>query len=446
MLSRWSIPFLLLSAAPVAAISAQPGLSSPGQTAPRTSVQSVPRAASSQSVPHSTVPGTTAANPGDAVLPPSTLAPVPPPPPPVVQAQWSRDDARELITYVEKIGEEGLDPADYRLDALRQALTGKSEDYSPLATQIFLKVASDLSFGHTSAEARIDWHMADDRFTPQDQQALLDRATSGHMTTDALASLLPTHPQYAALKALLATTADGALRDKIRVNLDRWRWLPRELGRKYVIVNVPAYTVALVESGTTLNRRRAVAGALKTPTPQLSAVITGAIFNPWWEVPSSISKEVSGKKGYVSVPTGDGGVRWRQPPGPKNALGRVKLVMGNPYAIYLHDTNAKHLFDTKARAYSHGCIRTEDAVGFAQTLLDGTDWDRGKIDQVLAGGKTSQANLAAPVPVYIAYFTVAATSDGPGYMSYKDIYNRDAPVLTALDGAPAAAHMVTATR
>ena len=175
------------------------------------------------------------------------------------------------------------------------------------------------------------------------------------------------------------TSVDAKTRDRIRINLDRWRWLPRDLGSKYVIVNVPAYTVALVENGQTLNRRRAVAGAIKTPTPSLSAVITGAIFNPWWEVPSSIAPEVRGKKGYVAVKDDQGKViRWRQPPGPSNALGRVKLVMGNPYAIYLHDTNAKNLFNRQARAFSHGCIRTEDAVGFAQTLLDGTDWDRAR--------------------------------------------------------------------
>jgi len=378
------------------------------------------------------------------VVPPTVA--VPAPAPIVVKANWSRDDARDLLSYIEKVGDDGLDPADYKGDALRDAIAAKGDDLSPLATQVFLKLASDLMFGHTPAGARVDWHMADDSFSPTDQQALLDRAVGSHDVAETLRSLLPTHPQYAALKALFATTTDEALRDKIRVNLDRWRWLPHDLGSKYVIVNVPAYTVALVENGTTLNRRRAVAGALKTPTPQLSAVITGAIFNPWWEVPTSISGEVSGKAGYVSVPTGDGGVRWRQPPGPRNALGRVKLVMGNPYAIYLHDTNAKHLFDTKARAYSHGCIRTEDAVGFAQTLLEGTDWDRGKIDQVLASGKTSQASLSTPIPVYIAYFTVAATSDGPGYVSYKDIYGRDTPVLTALDNAAPSTHLATAAR
>jgi murein L,D-transpeptidase YcbB/YkuD len=436
MLSRWTLTCLLLSAAPVAVHAAQPaGTPGAATSAPVTTAPAQPP-----------LPKASGTQPGA----PAAAIPMPLPAPVVIQAQWDRQDAADLLDFVDRIDAEGLDARDYRTDSLRQALAassaGQGVDFSPLATTLFLKVASDLMFGHSPAEARVDWHMADDPFRAADQQALLDRATGSHAVADTLRSLLPTHPQYAALKALLATSEDEALKSKIRVNLDRWRWLPRDLGTKYVIVNVPAYTVALVESGTTLNRRRAVAGALKTPTPQLSAVITGAIFNPWWEVPSSISKEVSGKKGYVSVPTGEGGVRWRQPPGPRNALGRVKLVMGNPYAIYLHDTNAKHLFDTKARAYSHGCIRTEDAVGFAQTLLDGTDWDRGKIDKVLASGKSSQANLAAPVPVYIAYFTVAATSDGPGYMSYKDIYSRDNPVLAALDKAPATTRMATAAR
>lgn len=343
-------------------------------------------------------------------------------------ADWSRKDAEALLAYVQNVGDEGLDPADYNPAALRDAIEGDMVD--KVATATFLKLAGDLMFGHVRGDGRIDWHVKDDSWNVYDQQALLDRAAGGEVA-ETLTSLLPSHPQYAALKGLLGDkSVDSKTRDRIRINLDRWRWLPRDLGSKYVIVNVPAYTVALVENGQTLNRRRAVAGALKTPTPQLSAVITGAIFNPWWEVPSSIAPSVAGKKGYVSVPNGKG-VRWRQPPGPGNALGRVKLVMGNPHAIYLHDTNAKNLFNRQARAFSHGCIRTEDAVGFAQTLLEGTDWNRGKINQILASGKATQANLAGPVPVYIVYFTVAATSDGPP-MSYADLYSRDGKVLVGL--------------
>jgi murein L,D-transpeptidase YcbB/YkuD len=366
---------------------------------------------------------------------PAPAAPVAAPPAaapaPVLAADWSRRDARALLAYVDGVGAEGLDPADYQPDALRDAIESESEELDSVATSTFLKVAGDLMFGHVRGDDRIDWHVKDDSWNVYDQQALLDRASGGDVA-ETLESLLPTHPQYAALKALLGDkSVDPRTRDRIRINLDRWRWLPRDLGSKYVIVNVPAYTVALVENGQTLNRRRAVAGAIKTPTPQLSAVITGAIFNPWWEVPQSIAREVAGKKGYVSVKLPDGGVRYRQPPGPGNALGRVKLVMGNPYAIYLHDTNAKNLFNKQARAYSHGCIRTEDAVGFAETLLEGTEWNRAKIDQTIASGKATQANLAAPVPVYIVYFTVAATSDGPP-MSYADMYGRDSKVLAAL--------------
>jgi L,D-transpeptidase YcbB len=351
---------------------------------------------------------------------------------PVLGADWSRKDAAKLLRYVEGIGKEGLDPADYNASALRAAIDSEDEDLSRIATSTFLKVASDLKFGHVRDSGRVDWHVKDDSWNVYDQQALLDRAVKGDVA-ETFESLLPTHPQYSALKALLADKSlDSKTRDRVRINLDRWRWLPQNLGSKYVIVNVPAYTVALVEDGQTLNRRRAVAGAIKTPTPSLSAVITGAIFNPWWEVPQSITPEVRGKKGYVAVKDNSGKIiRWRQPPGPSNALGRVKLVMGNPHAIYLHDTNAKNLFNRQARAFSHGCIRTEDAVGFAQTLLDGTDWSRGKIDQTLASGKATQANLAAPVPVYIVYFTVAATSDGPP-MNYSDLYGRDGKVLAGL--------------
>jgi murein L,D-transpeptidase YcbB/YkuD len=371
------------------------------------------------------------AAPNDAdPAPGASAVQAPPPAASPLAADWSRKSAEALLAYVQNVDGEGLDPADYNPAALRDAIETKGDMLDGVATATFLKLAGDLMFGHARGDNRIDWHVKDDSWNVYDQQALLDRASKGDVA-ETLESLLPTHPQYAALKGLLGDkSVDSRTRDRIRINLDRWRWLPRELGSKYVIVNVPAYTVALVENGRTLNRRKAVAGALKTPTPQLSAVITGAIFNPWWEVPSSIAASVAGKKGYVSVPNGKG-VRWRQPPGPSNALGRVKLVMGNPHAIYLHDTNAKNLFNKQARAYSHGCIRTEDAVGFAETLLDGTDWDHAKVSQTVASGKTAQANLAAPVPVYIVYFTVAATSDGPP-MSYADMYGRDSKVLAAL--------------
>ena len=178
-----------------------------------------------------------------------------------------------------------------------------------------------------------------------------------------------------------------------------------------------------------------MAGAVKTATPSLNATISGVIFNPWWEVPKSIEGEVRGKRGYVAVKDESGKViRYRQPPGPSNALGRMKLVMPNNHAIFLHDTNVKGLFDKQARAYSHGCIRTEDALGFAEVLLQPTGkWDKAEIQKTIASGKSVQANLAAPIPVYITYFTAAAVADKKQIVAYSDIYSRDKTVLAALN-------------
>jgi murein L,D-transpeptidase YcbB/YkuD len=216
--------------------------------------------------------------------------------------------------------------------------------------------------------------------------------------------------------------------------MDRWRWLPHDLGERYIIVNVPAYTAALVEKGETISRHHAVAGKISTPTPQLSAVATGVILNPWWEVPSSIAGEVAGKHGYVAVKGADGKVqRWRQPPGPTNALGQVKFVMPTSKAIYLHDTNAKSRFNSKIRAFSHGCIRTEHIMDLATILLTegGDEWTPEKIKATVASGKSVQANFPQPLPVYIVYMSSAATVDGR-IIDYPDIYKRDGKVIASL--------------
>jgi murein L,D-transpeptidase YcbB/YkuD len=363
---------------------------------------------------------------------------------PTLAPKWKKDDAKDLLAYVERIGEEGLDPADYDVARLRTAIDdGDSATLSTTASDIFLRVSADLATGHASADARVDWHVIDPDLDAGEQFALMKKAIDNDSIRDSLDSLLPTHPQYAELRGVLAHTTEQASRDKIRTNLERWRWLPRDLGPRYVIVNVPAYTVALVENGQVVTRHRAVVGATKTPTPQLSAVATGVILNPWWEVPSSISGEVKGKKGYVAVKSGDS-VRYRQPPGPSNALGRIKVVMPNNQAIYLHDTPSKSLFAKAVRAFSHGCIRTQDPLGFAEILLANPKWDRAAIDAAVAGKKTIQAQATTPTPVYITYFTAAAAAGTNELVSYRDIYGRDAPVATALNATAPRAAMASA--
>jgi murein L,D-transpeptidase YcbB/YkuD len=362
-------------------------------------------------------------------------APVPAPLPPVI---WDVESAQELLAYVGRIGDEGLDPGDYDPESLQAAIqTGNPAVISPVATATFNIVSSDLALGHVKKPARIDWWVVDPDLNVAKQDALLRSAIARHGVTAALEALLPTHPQYAALKAALAATppAETAKRDRIRLNMDRWRWLPRDLGDKYIIVNVPGFHATLVENGINRWKQRAIAGKLSTPTPQLNAMATGVILNPWWEVPKSIEHEAAFKKGFVPVKGADGEIqRWRQPPGPSNALGQVKFVMPNSKAIYLHDTNARSRFNSDTRALSHGCVRTEHILDLASQLLgdDNGEWTPDRIEAALGTKKTVQANFVKPLPVYIVYFSSAALNDGR-IVDYKDLYGRDAKAMLALN-------------
>ena len=395
----------------------------PGPSAPQT------KSATSRPTPEAPVPG----NPDFA--PQQTQATPPPPPlPPVV---WDAVSAQDLLYYIQQVGKEGLNPADYDPAGLESALrTGNPLLLSQAATERFNRLSSDLALGHVKKPGRIDWWVVDKDLDEAKQDALLRNAIAQHNVRAALDGLLPTHPQYAALKAALEMTpaSETSKLARIRLNMDRWRWLPRDLGQKYIIVNVPGFHATLVENGVNRWKQRAIAGSVRTPTPQLSALATGVILNPWWEVPKSIEGEVRGKAGFVPVKGKDGKVqRWRQPPGPSNALGQMKFVMPNSKAIYLHDTNARSRFNSEVRALSHGCIRTQHIHDLAAELGsdDGGQWTRDKIDEVLATKSTVEAKFVKPVPVYIVYFSAAALLDGK-IVDYKDLYGRDAKAMAAL--------------
>ncbi len=360
-------------------------------------------------------------------------------PAPVQAAMWRTSAAQELLDYVEGIDAEGLDPAHYQADRLRDALRGGDPAaLTSIANALFLRLTVDLSGGFVRGNGRVDWHFPDNAIDGNRQQLLLSQASQGGVGP-LLDSLLPTHPQYAGLKRALAITppTEEARRHLIRANMERWRWMPRDLGARHVIVNVPAFTAAIVQDGRVVARHRTVVGARRTPTPQLTATVTAVTFNPWWTVPQSIIREMGGSFGGYQVRRTDGGTLVvRQPPGPRNALGRVKIEMPNDHAIYLHDTPSQALFERPVRAFSHGCIRTHQVRDFAARLLEATgEWDRAAIDRAIAAGRTVQAALPTPIPVYIAYFTAAATNEGD-IVTYADIYGRDAPVRQALNRAP----------
>ena len=395
-------------------------------TAPAVNAPKGPVATNSPAAP---APG------GPAVAPEALVAPPPPPLPPAI---WDAMNAQDLLYSIREIAAEGLEPADYDPAGLEAALaSGDVLRLSKEATDRFNMLSTDLALGHVDKSARIAWHVVDKDLDAARQDALLRNALATHSIRPALAGLLPTHPQYASLKAALAATPEGqsAKLNRIKLNMDRWRWLPRDLGQKYIIVNVPGFHATLVENGVNRWKHRAIAGATKTPTPQLSAMAVGVMLNPWWEVPPSITKEVAGKPGYVALKDPKTGKvqRWRQPPGPANALGQMKFVMYNPQNIYLHDTNARSRFAGRMRALSHGCIRTEHIHDLAMELLadDGGEWTPEKVKAQLATGKSKQANFVKPVPVYIVYFSAAGLNDGR-IVDYKDLYGRDGKALAAL--------------
>jgi len=237
----------------------------------------------------------------------------------------------------------------------------------------------------------------------------------------------PIHPYRAAVEAAFGAETDPARRAILAANLDRWRALPPQLGQRHLLVNVPEQEVVLWENGVPVARWRAIVGRPRTPSVSFSTEITGVNLNPWWYVPQSIVRESVGalvrnnpaearRRGYVAS-----GGSYRQRPGPGNALGRMKLVMPNSHAIYLHDTPARHLFDQDARALSHGCIRVQDAIGFAARLAGVS---RAEMEAMAANGQTRTVPLAEPVPVHITYFTaVPGQADQLRYLD--DIYGRD---------------------
>ncbi len=236
------------------------------------------------------------------------------------------------------------------------------------------------------------------------------------------------HPYRAALEAAYSTETDPGRLAVLRNNLDRWRDLPAALGRRHVMVNIVAQEVVLWEDNAVVGRWPVIVGRRQTPTEIFSTEITGVNLNPWWYIPQSIVRESIGalvrnspaearRRGYV-VSNGS----YRQRPGPNNALGRMKLVMPNDHAIYLHDTPSQHLFGEDRRTFSHGCIRVEDALGFAATLLGTT---RAAIEAQVASGETRTLSLAEPLPVHIVYFTAVPQADG-SIRYFDDFYGRDA--------------------
>ena len=247
----------------------------------------------------------------------------------------------------------------------------------------------------------------------------------------------------------------------LRVNLDRGRVLLHDLPEKFVVVNIAGYTAYVVQGQDIVWSARVQVGKPYRKTPIFRSEINYLVFNPTWTVPpgiiaadilpaakkdpASIARKglkVLDSKGREVDPASVDWSRYsgghipytlRQDPGPKNALGRVKLMFPNPYFVYLHDTPSQALFEQAERAFSSGCVRVERVLELAAIVLDEPQqWNAASIDGVIAGGKLQNVTLKRKMPVLLAYWT--AWVDTEGRMNFRrDLYGQDAEWAAALD-------------
>ena len=287
-------------------------------------------------------------------------------------------------------------------------------------------------------------------------------------------SIEPDYSQYKALKIAIREILDStdvSTKDRIlsgeisesdpvmetlqtiELNLERWR-MENQFSEdgEYIWINIPSFMLRVVRDGMPVLESRIIVGAQKTPTPEFSSIVECFTVYPYWHVPRKISVEeylpiiqrdtsfitrnnfdVLDRKGRVlhkdsidwrSFNKNYFPVSLRQREGEENSLGIIKFVFDNPYAVFLHDTNAKGLFNRKVRTYSHGCIRMEKAVELGHYLLTKDPSGRSAVlDKYLAKQQRRTVNLPKPVPIHIRYFTCEVINGR--LFRYEDVYNKD---------------------
>jgi len=258
--------------------------------------------------------------------------------------------------------------------------------------------------------------------------------------------------------------------DLLLANMERWRWLPQDLGPFFVNVNIPEFKVRVVKDGEPIHETRVVVGKTNKQTPIISDEMEEIVFRPNWYVPNSIKTEeiapylYRGGGGFFgggqdtsifqrqnlrirgvngrdidpdAIDWGQTDIRkyeLYQPPGPRNVLGLVKFRFPNTHDVYLHDTTQKHLFAKAVRAESHGCMRVQNPDQFATVLLShDQDWTAGQVASALNGYDDNHIALKQRIPVYLTYFTAVVEKDGT-LKQYRDLYGHDRRILAALKG------------
>jgi murein L,D-transpeptidase YcbB/YkuD len=372
-----------------------------------------------------------------------------------------------LLDAIKRADRDGLDPALYDVGLVDERgghdRTRFSEEnvgeVDVRLTLAYMQLASDLADGVSDlARSHPAWHMRPQTFDPG---AYLTQALAAGQIAESLDALRPNNREYRVLADLLADHRNRsgnvqAAVELIELNMERWRWLPRERPAKYIVVNIPAFRLDVWERDTVVLSMRVVVGKKDTPTPIFNDAMTHIVFSPYWNVPPGIARdetlpsalrdpsflrrtnmEVLDRSGQVveadsiDLERADD-YRFRQRPGSGNALGHVKFMFPNEFNVYLHDTPADSLFARASRSLSHGCVRVEQPQALAEYLLkDRAEWTSEAIAAAMHAGDERTVKLREPVPVYIGYWTMDVTPDGK-VASVPDVYGLDARQAAAM--------------
>ena len=247
---------------------------------------------------------------------------------------------------------------------------------------------------------------------------------------------------------------------KLLANMEQWRWMPADLGSTHIVVNIPEFTVRMMDKGSAIHTERVVTGLVTNQTPIFSDALQTVVLQPDWVLPESIkvnealpslmgrggmfwSNGLKIKRGNTDI--NPGSVNWSsanlkaytfyQPPGEANVLGQVKFLFPNKHAVYMHDTPSKHLFDNPVRAYSHGCMRVRNPVRLAElVLMHDKGWAPEKVQGLIEDGpEDNKIALDNKIPVHVTYFTAVPDENGK-IRSFADIYGHEERIALALEG------------
>ena len=380
---------------------------------------------------------------------------------------WTADGqldarAKSVIAQMGNAAADGLDPADYQVPAF-----GAATGAEALADADITLSYSALTFARHLATGRIapsrvvtEVDYGDHAPAPAD---ILKKIAESAEAGAALESFNPPHRGFQALKAKLAelrghtipraqkvsatvgASKPGQEIDRVLANMERWRWLPRDLGKTYVMVNIPDYSLKVVHDRHEQWRTKIVAGKPQTPTPLLTASMDTVLVNPSWHVPQSIIKNellprygrdpnIFARMGLEVKRSHDGTLNVTQPPGAGNALGRIKFNFPNQFSVYLHDTPQKQLFAADKRAFSHGCMRVENPTKFGEVLLhlamNGPTPDSQQLS-ALFGREERSFKLTDRPTVHLTYQT-AFVDDSGKLQLREDLYGFDERIRTIL--------------